>query len=76
MSIREAGGGGVAVRLAPDLSFARELQPQNIELTGFGCVAVIGTTVVECPVTNVATYRDGRFERLCPAENERHRGRF
>lgn len=47
------------MRLAPDLSFARELQPQNIELTGFRGVAVIGTTVVECPVTNVAAYRDG-----------------
>lgn len=54
--IREACGVGVAVRLAPDLSFARELQPRNIELTGFGGVAVIGTMVVECPVVNVAAY--------------------
>lgn len=64
------------MRLAPNLSFARELQPQNIEFTGFGGAAVIGTSVVECPVTNAAAYRDGSFDRLCPAENEHRRGRL
>lgn len=59
------------MRLAPDLSFARELQPQNIELTGFGGVAVIGTTAaadtpfsrVAVPLAAIDSRADGtRFE--------------